>query len=358
MEFEGDAKNVEASIDGLSDEYLSEFKIVYYLRQISFMPNKVKATIDRCHRLGVKVILDIDDYWNLNPEHLMYEHYKAANVVKETEEAVRLVDHVITTTDYFADKIEKLNKNVTVLPNCINPDDKQFTTRDITNERVRFGWIGGVYHKADIESISENFCRIARASDIKDQYQICLGGYNVSYTQNGMMPNPEYHSIEKDMTCNYYEFRGSDSTYLDYLFTFTPTMEHISYDKSYRRLYAKDVFNYGDLYNEVDVCLVPLISNEFNRCKSELKIVEAGYMGKAVIVSDTEPYTSWIKHGVNGLKVKDSRNNIDWYVNMRKLILEPNLRKDLAAGLKETITEFFDMDTHNSVRADLYKSLL
>jgi glycosyltransferase involved in cell wall biosynthesis len=173
-----------------------------------------------------------------------------------------------------------------------------------------------------------------------------------------MMPNPEYDSIEKDMTCNYYEFRGSNSTYLDYLFTFTPTMEHISYDKSYRRLYAKDVFNYGDLYNEVDVCLVPLISNEFNRCKSELKIVEAGYMGKAVIVSDTEPYTSWIKHGVNGLKVKDSRNNIDWYVNMRKLILEPNLRKDLAAGLKETITEFFDMDTHNEVRAELYKSLI
>jgi glycosyltransferase involved in cell wall biosynthesis len=359
MEFEGEDKQMEASVDKLTDEYLKTFKIVYYLRQISFQPGKVKATIDRLHNLGCKVVLDIDDYWRLNAGHYMYKAYKAQNVINETEEAVRLVDHVITTTDYFAAIIEKLNPNVTVLPNCIHPEDQQFKPRNIPNERIRFGWIGGVYHKPDIDAISENFCRLVKDSEVRDKYQVCLGGYNLVKSRDGVtMPNPEYHAIETNMTCNYYEFKNYDTTYASYLFAFTPTMEHISYDKSYRRLYSKDVFTYGELYNEIDVALVPLISNEFNRCKSELKLVEAGTMGKAVIVSDTEPYTSWIKHGVNGLKVKESRNNIDWYLNIKKLIKEPNLRNDLAAGLKETIEEYFDMDTHNECRAELYKSLI
>ena len=356
--FKPEDNNSEASIDNLTDEYLKEFKIIYYLRQISFSKGKAKATIERCHRLGLKVILDIDDNWKLNAGHMMYKQYKHNEVASETEEAIRLVDHVITTTDYFADKIAELNKNVTVLPNCINPDDPQFKPREIPNNRVRFGWIGGVYHKADMDAIAENFCRIAKDKEIRDEYQLCLGGYNVSKTDTGIIPNLEYHSIESTMTCNYYDIKHNDVTYMNYLYTFVPAMEHITYDKSYRRLYAKDVYNYGQLYNEVDVCLVPLISNEFNRCKSELKLVEAGTMGKPVIVSDTEPYNSWIKHGVNGLKVKESRNNIDWYLAMKKLIKEPQLRKDLAAGLKDTIEEYFDMDTHNEARAELYKSLI
>ena len=332
----------ESSIDDMPDEHLREYNIVYYLRQISFKQGKVKETIDRCHKLGVKVVLDIDDNWRLNSKHIMYDQYKSLNVAKETEEALRLVDHVITTTDYFAEIIKEFNKNVTVLPNCVNPDDGQYHPREIKNERLRFGWIGGVYHREDIDLVAESFCRIAKDKEVLDKFQVCLGGYNVSHTSTGVVPNMEYHAIEKTMTCNY-NFRYSDSTYMEYLYTYTPQMEHISYDKPFRRLWAKDVFNYATLYNEIDVALVPLISNEFNRCKSELKIVEAGHFGKAVIISDTEPYKGWIEHGKNGLVAKGS---IDWYVNMKKLIKEPELRKDLSLALKETIDEYFVMCVH------------
>lgn len=352
LESGGEAPNgqrFEGSIDNIPEETLKEFKIVYYLRQVSFNQGNVKRTIDKLHSMGIKVILDIDDYWKLNSEHHMSKLYKQINVPKETEEAIKQVDYVITTTDYFADHIRDLNPNVCVLPNCINPEDPQFTPRKIESSKLRFGWIGGVYHGKDIEAISENFCRLAKDKESRDKYQICLGGFNY--------PNKEYENIEKDMTCNY-EFRNYDATYTNYLFTYTPTMEHISYDKSYRRLWAKDVYHYGELYNEIDVSVVPLIPNEFNKCKSELKLVEAGAMGKAVIVSDTEPYKQWIKNGVNGIKINPNRNNIDWYIAMRKLIKEPNMVKDLADGLKETISEHFNIDKHNETRAELYKSLL
>ncbi|MCR4307036.1 MAG: glycosyltransferase [Candidatus Berkelbacteria bacterium] len=352
-----DGKRFEASIDDLTDEILKEFSIVYYLRQISYQQGKVKATIDRLHSLGIKVILDIDDYWKLNPEHVMTKYYKEMGVAKETEEALRLVDAVICTTEHFAEHIRPFNDKVIILPNCVDPDASQFQTRTIESSRVRFGWIGGVYHKNDIAEISTNFCKLAKDKGVRDKYQICLGGYNASFTQDGIVLNKEYDQIERYMSCNY-EFRNYDATYTDYLFTYTPVMEHISYDKSYRRLWAKDVYHYGEMYNEIDVALVPLLPNKFNKCKSELKIVEAGHMGKAVIVSDTEPYNKFIKDGVNGILINSNRNSIDWFCAMRRLIKEPELRKDLAAGLTETIKEHFDIDKHNERRYELYKTLV
>ena len=350
-----DGKHYESTIDDMTDEELSNFNVIYFLRQLSFNGGREKEIVDRCHKAGVKVILDIDDNWRLNSQHLMYELYKEKTVVKNTETALKYVDHVITTTDFFADDIRKFNSNVTVIPNCISPDDKQFEPRQIENKRIRFGWIGGVYHKEDIESMDSTFCRMAKDKEIRDSYQICLGGFNYDYQRN--RPNPEYKAIETTMTCNY-EFKHYDSTYLKYLYTYTPTMEHISFDKSYRRLWSRDIFNYGNLYNEIDVALVPLRPNKFNGCKSELKLVEAGWMGKAVIVSDVLPYSKWIKHGVNGFKVNPNRNNIDWYLCMKKLIQEPEMRKDMAMALQETIKENFDIDKWNKVRLNLYKNLI
>lgn len=336
----------EASIDGMTDEELSEFNIIYYLRQISFKGGNEKETIDRCRRIGIKVILDIDDNWRLSSDHRMYEAFRRAS--KQIEFTLSYVDHVITTTEYFANVIREFNPNVTVLPNCINPDDFQFVSRNIGSPRLRFGWIGGVYHRQDIESMDATFCKLYRDKDVKDDIQICLGGFNY--------PNPEYEAIEKAMSCNY-DWRYTDSTYTQYLFTYTSTADHITYDKPYRRLWARDVKNYGGLYNEIDVALIPLRPDKFNGCKSELKIVEAGWMGKAVIVSDVNPYSEWIKHGINGLKVSPARP-IDWYLNIKKLAKEPNMIKDLAAGLEETIKTHFDMDKHNERRLQLYKSLI
>lgn len=348
-----DGRRYESSVDSMSDERLQEFDIVYYLRQISFKngKNKPKETIERLHRLGLKVVFDIDDYWVLPAHHRMSDQYKEAGVRKEIEQTLPLVDHVVTTTDHFAERIRYFNPNVTVIPNCIHPKDTQFISRPIENSRLRFGWIGGVYHQRDIQMIEGNFCKLHKDREVRDKYQVCLGGFNYTGPEN------EYVKIERSLTCNY-EFRYSDATYANYLFTYTPTMEHISYDKPYRRLWGKEIHNYGELYNEIDVALAPLEENKFSSCKSELKIVEAGWMSKAVIVSDVHPYSQWIENGVNGVKIKPSRNGIDWYLEMKKLINEPQRAKEMGENLNKTIRKHFDMDKHTERRFELYKSLV
>ena len=340
----------EASIDNIADEQLREFQMVYYLRQVSFIKEKIDPTLERIKKLGLKVILDIDDYWHLPTDHHWYDKYKEKNVAKSTIDTIKKVDWVITTTNYFADKIKKYNKNVTVIPNCISPDAKQFERRSIESGRMRFGWIGGVFHRPDIDEMEESFKLLngSRAKEIKDDFQVSVGGFSCNY---------EYKEIEKTFTANY-SFRNTDATYYNYLQQCTPTMEHIAFDKYYRRLWGRDIYSYGELYNEIDVAIVPLKDSTFNRCKSELKIVEAGWMKKAVVCSMVTPYQEWIKHEKNGLLVNPSRNNIDWFLAIRRLTMNPSLVEDMGEALHETITKNFDLDTHNKTRAELYKSLI
>lgn len=338
----------EPPLADLTDEQLKQFDVVYILRQVSHDITKIQPTIDKIKANGLKIIFDIDDYWKLPKEHFWHKKYKEQKVEDGVIATLKQADAVTTTTSTFADIIKEYNQNVTVLPNCISPDDIQFKQVSISSPRLRFGWIGGVFHRPDIKILESSIKRLYESPELKDKWQLCFGGYN---------PNPEFKEIEKIFTVDYC-FKNYDKAYYTYLMQQTPAMEHIAFDKPYRRLWGRDVKTYGQIYNDVDVCLVPLVKNTFNECKSELKIVEAGTMGKAVICSDVRPYNQWIVDGVNGILIKPERNYIDWFVAIRKLILNPELVKQMGAELQKTIKENFNMDEHNKRRNYLITSVV
>jgi hypothetical protein len=60
------------------------------------------------------------------------------------------------------------------------------------------------------------------------------------------------------------------------------------------------------LIAEVDFNLVPLQTNEFTHCKSELKYVDAANVGTLTIASPTHAYAAAIRHGHNGYLAADS----------------------------------------------------
>ena len=66
---------------------------------------------------------------------------------------LKIADYVTTTTKLFADEISKINKNVFVLPNAINPDEPQFKAKTEPSDRLRFGWLGGSSHLHDLKLI-------------------------------------------------------------------------------------------------------------------------------------------------------------------------------------------------------------
>jgi glycosyltransferase involved in cell wall biosynthesis len=106
----------------------------------------------------------------------------------------------------------------------------------------------------------------------------------------------------------------------------------------------------------VNVTLAPLRDTKFNKLKSELKVVEAGWMNKAIIASETIPYTDVIKHGENGFLVPYNKPK-DWYKYIKQLILDPDLRKGLADNLTRDIKSRFNVAETAKKRAELYRQI-
>lgn len=375
------------SIHAIPEAELGSYDIVQFIRYID-TTGRSKEIADMVKKAGCKLVVDIDDYWVLPSWHGLYKTYREHNAARHITESLELADLVTTTTEHFRQVIKREinHKNIEVLPNCIDTKHPQFTKRKIESGRLRFGWIGGVHHHRDIEAIENNFERFWSNKELVDKAQLCLGGFNINLLsegniqelaakgldenilRNGSFPEvwsyllraganmtvPEYIQLEKIFTRNYKGLRYEEY-YLQYLREFTKYAEHIGYDKPYRRIWGRDTFNYADLYNEIDVALIPLYVCAFNRCKSELKLIEAGIMGKAVICSDVMPYSHILTED-NSMRAYD--NHTGFFSGMRKLLESKDLRDQIAGGLSETIARDFDFNTIQTKRKQIYKCLI
>lgn len=318
----GGAINVTSTsnFDLYPDEKLKDQQIVIFLRAIS-MNRKSAEVVKRCHRHGCKVILDIDDYWNLPSDHGMFR-YKPPFYEINTIEAIEAVDLVTTTTKFFAKIIKPFNRNVVMLPNCIDMEQNQWKSEKVKDDQVRFGWVGGVWHKEDIALMEDSFNYLYSDRSI-DNYNICLGGFN---------DNPEYRAIELMMAANG-RAKGK-----------------------YLRISGTDYNNYGMIYDYLDVAIVPLRNNMFNNCKSPLKMLEAGAKGCAVIASDIQPYNVFPNSCYYAIPTWNNKKG--WFRAIKHLTREKRMREDLAANLKEYVQKEYDAKEWALTRYQTYLDLL
>jgi spore maturation protein CgeB len=103
-----------------------------------------------------------------------------------------------------------------------------------------------------------------------------------------------------------------------------------------------------------DIGLIPLKDTTFNRCKSELKMLEMGAKKVSVIVSDEYPYTNIAKNKKNCL----TANKKEWFKQMKKLITLPELRSELSENLYNEVKENHNIEKVNELRLELYKQTI
>jgi glycosyltransferase involved in cell wall biosynthesis len=296
---------------------LSDFDLVVFSRVVSNY-NRDEEVLQQLKKIGIPFIIDIDDYWRLPTNHLLYKQWQQHNMVKRIELALKNATAITTTTPHLGAQIRKLNKNVVVAPNAIDPDQPQFKPRPTQSDKTRIGWVGGLCHTDDIPLLERGFKKLYAEKDLQWKYTVNLCGYS-----------PQNFDV-----WGYYE----------HIFTAGQSQPN------YHRVPGRDIRNYAHLYNGLDVCLVPLADTPFNRCKSPLKLLEAGWFKKACITSKVYPYTLMGEHYKNLLFVEN--NKIDWHKNMKKLIQSPNLQKDLAERLHQTVKENYLIDKVNMVRGE------
>jgi len=359
--------DLRPSITGVTDGELKDYQIVHFARKIE----DVDVSIERIRKAGAaKVVLDMDDYWRLQPHHPLYFNYKYDGTIEQTEKSIRAADHITCTTSHFAGVIWGSGAaDVVVLPNAIDPEQPQWKIAPTSSELIRFGWMGAAIHLEDL-ALLKGSMRRAHSSDIYGKYQLVLCGFDMQqhYFQwsgiKGEEPKPikvngeqtTYATFERILTDDYRLLKATPE-YITYLRQYKQEQQNWEKDLYYRRIWTRPVDQYGIGYNDFDVALAPLNNTPFNNCKSQLKVIEAGFMKKALIASAVIPYTIDCVNEENALMVEHGRDGIDWFVKMRRLINNPSMIEDLGEALYETVKDEYHLATVTKERAELYKHI-
>lgn len=353
--------------------YWKQYDIVHFHRSIGQDFDMAVDLIQRLNSIGLITIMDLDDYWLPTKEHPVHQLVVQNKLNQKIVANLKVASHITTTTSLFADEIYKINKNVHVLPNAINPKEPQFNYETKPSEKLRFGWLGGSSHLHDLKLLDGVTNKLR---DSKDKYSLYLCGFDTRGTvteinkQTGEQKQrpikPEetvWARYEEIFTDNY---KMVSPQHLEYLKKFEDFEYTLEQEPFYNRVWTKPVTSYASNYRLFDVSLSPIKNHIFNRVKSQLKVIEAGFYKKAIIASNIGPYTIDLKHSLkngqftdgNALLVDESRNHSDWAKYMKKLIDNPNFAYDLGQKLYETVKDTYDLNVVTKNRAELYKSLI
>jgi glycosyltransferase involved in cell wall biosynthesis len=365
-----------------SDKWLEQYDVIHYHRTIGNFEDQTE-TMERIKKLDVVTIMDLDDHWNPGPHHPAYRLIKDNKLDEKLAHNLRIAEYITTTTPVFAKEMKKLNKNVFVLPNAIDTNDKQYTPTPEKSERIRIGWLGGSSHLKDLEILQGLVAKLKRAGYM-DKIQFVLCGYdlrgmitevNQQTGEQKQRPIKPHESVwfkyEQIFTDNY---SIVSPEYREHLLSFKQEEYKDVDNEPYRRVWTKPITSYASNYNLFDISLAPLEENLFNKVKSQLKVIEAGFHKKALIAQDYGPYQIDMvnlfdrpKKGENslpenengnGLLIPKAKNHKLWFKYVKYLIDHPEKITELGNKLHETVNGTYDMESVCNQRLDLYKRLI
>lgn len=303
----------------VTEEMLTEgggFHVVVVNRL--FPANKLSEVLKWRDKYGFKLIVDMDDHWELDPNHILADYYKEKGLSNYILQSVIVADAVTVTHERLGEACMPYNKNVWVLPNAINPNEPQFNIEPTEGAKVRLFWAGGTTHEHDINILRNPMKRVHSDGMLRQVIMTVMGGYMQGYSA--------WDRMASAFTCG-----------LQLAGTLLP---------------VRGVEEYYQLYKYADICLVPLQQSRFNSYKSNLKILEAANMGLPVIVSKVHPYLDFPETLVNYVS-----SQTDWYKYIRHLVADPQYREEQGAALKEYCQAVYNFEAINKVRENLIMSL-
>lgn len=335
------------------------------------------AFLDYCKTKNITTVMDIDDNWDVGKQHPLYATNKSLKIPEKIVENLKRFDYVTTTTEIFADKIKKYNKNVFVFPNAIDPNEDQYKPIKNESKKIRFGFVMGSAHEKDMEQFKGVVSSLPQ--EVKNKIQIVLCGYDLRGTVNlmnkdgqitGQRPIKPMESVwfSYERTCTD-DYRVCSPAYKDFLLKFVKGVQWpMVDDEIYRREWTKDISEFAKHYRNIDVLFAPLDCNEFNEVKSELKFIEAGFTNTAVICTDFGPYKigsrPFFKKGGeidtegNCVLIDPRKKHKDWRRAIIRLVENPEYIDMLKKNLYETVKDKYNIENVTKTRAEWYKSII
>lgn len=213
-----------------------------------------------------------------------------------------------TTTAFLADKLQESGKQVFVVPNKLSRKDVARAEKLIQSsapkigKSVKLGYFSGtVSHNQDFATITEVLERILEKYSQTELFLV--GPLNLE----------------------------------SQLRKFKERIKQLPYV-----LREKHFANVAS----VDINLAPLeIGNPFCEAKSELKFFEAGVVGVPTVASATRTFQEAISDGFDGFTATDPT---EWENKLSRLILEPELRREMGQKARKKALETYSTQTANN----------
>lgn len=291
---------------------------------------------------GTKIIVDVDDDWDIPQTHPRYDLLTSLNFQKRVVDNITMADVVTCPTIRLQNKLRKYNKNTVVIPNALPYGYEKYHDKDRKeSNRTRFIYVGGSSHYEDVKMLEGKFKRMNSDSYIKQNSNFIMCGYRPTYMKRYLT---NWDQEQQNENWAPYKVSGVwDKIHSIFSQTGTalvlptlPPQEYITH------------------YDHGDIAIVPLIASEWSSYKSPLKLAEAATRNIPVICSKVAPYTD--VEGIPGVLWAETTN--DWIPLVKKCIKDKEMVKDMGLQLGEYCRENFDLVKWNEVRKQLYKSIL
>ena len=263
-----------------------------------------KVIFNALKESGKVLIFDNDDTY-IDKSQAFGVEKLAENMDESLKWFAKNSDLVTVTTDFLAEEYKKVNPNVVVLPNCVDPDDYPEPKRNKT-KKIRVGLIGSVVGTNDFDHIKDTLKIISQREDI----QIVV-----------MSTKP------------------NDGNFFDKI----PVEWH-------NPVKIKDYFEaLNDL--ELDMMLIPRRESYFNKCKSNIKFLEASMLEIPCITDDWKdnPYTADAEYLV-------MTNN--WLKDIYELAGDKELRKMIGKRAHKYVLSKYDIKDNIKLWEQAYQSLI
>jgi len=297
--------------DTLSEEtFEGNYDIVVMNRMLAnITPEQMDAWRTK---FGFKLIVDNDDFWYLDPSHILHERYVLNNVSQQIIDWLRIADLCTVTHERLAEEVKPYNTNIEIVPNAIPYGEEQFKDFKKDSDLIRLFWSGSGTHGKDLEILRNPMKRI------NFPVRTVIAGFN-----EGEKP------IWDGMICAFTNGLKLNPT----IYNFNQVTEYMA------------------AYADSDISLIPLIDSKFNSMKSNLKVLETAAKKNPAIVSNVHPYKGFYPAcHVNSQK--------DWYYWIKLLVNDADARKSYGNALYEYCNKNFNLHEVNKHRFAIYKKLI
>lgn len=281
-------------------------------------------------QLGKKIVIDNDDTYSpmSGVPRMMTEILerqidgRLQDINTMLKEFASIADLVTVTTPFLAEEYKPYNKNVVVLPNMVDPDDWDTPKRN-KGEKVRVGIVGSAAMNKDSQALTPILRRLGKRDDI----QLVLFG----------IP-----SLLQEQARKYY---GHEIAYWNTMnVEWVPSCQVADYMPTLNNL-------------ELDIMLIPREDNYFNRCKSNVKFLEASMCEIPVIAqgftTGDSPY-----QGKDEPYMRVCLTLDDWEKNINELVADKKLRRSIGKKAKEYVLKNYNIHNTYKLWKKEYEKLL